>query len=110
MENGRRPTVILYSVGTAWSWDGETINKANGFLFQLQSSMFLVSFQILIQFFQLLREVTIKLQMKAVDIVYAYEIAYGVVTTLKSMRRRSTTEFSKQFSEASKLGHEKSSG
>ena len=91
-------------LGTDWSWDGETITKANGFLFQLQSSMFLVSFQILIQFFQILRKVTIKLQMKAVDVVYAYKIVKGVVSTLKSMRRRSTTEFTKQFSEASKLG------
>ena len=90
-------------LGTDWSWDGETITKANGFLFQLQSSIFLVSFQILIQFFQILREVTIKLQMKAVDVVYAYKIVKGVVSTLKSMRRRSTTEFTKLFSEASKL-------
>lgn len=34
--------------GTDWSWDGETITKANGFLFQLQSSQFLVAFQILL--------------------------------------------------------------
>ena len=42
--------------------------------------------------------------MKAVDVVYAYKIVKGVVSTLKSIRRRSTTEFTKQFSEASKLG------
>ena len=56
-------------LGTDWSWDGETITKANGFLFQLQSSSFLVAFQILVQVLQILREVTIKLQMKAVDVV-----------------------------------------
>ena len=27
-------------LGTDWSWDGETITKANGFLYQLQSSTF----------------------------------------------------------------------
>lgn len=35
--------------GTDWSCDGETITKANGFLFQLQSSSFLIYFQILVQ-------------------------------------------------------------
>ena len=75
-------------LGTDWKWDGETTTKASGFLFQLQSSTFFVSFQILIQFFQILREVTIKLQMKAVDVVYAYKMVEGVVSILKSMRRR----------------------
>jgi len=87
-------------LGTDWSWDGETITKANGLLFQLQSSSFLVSFQILVQVLQILREVTLKLQMKAVDVVYAYKM----VSTLKAMRRNLTTEFKKQFAEATKIG------
>ena len=52
-------------LGTDWNWDGETITKANGFLFQLQSSSFLVSFQILVQVLHILRELTVKLQMQA---------------------------------------------
>ena len=32
-----------------WSWDGETVTKANGFFSQLESSLFLVSLQILLQ-------------------------------------------------------------
>ena len=91
-------------LGTDWSWDGETITKANGFLYRLQSSTFLVSFQILMQFFQILRELTMKLQMKAVDVVYAYKMVNRVVSTLKCMRSRPTIEFKKQFSEADKLG------
>jgi hypothetical protein len=47
--------------GTSWSWDGETVTKANDFLFQLQSSVFLVTFQILLQIMQLLKELTLKL-------------------------------------------------
>ena len=31
-------------LGTDWSWDGETITRANGFLFQLNSSSFFGSF------------------------------------------------------------------
>ena len=61
-------------LGTDWSWDGETITKANGFLYQLQSSSFLLSFQILLQVFQLLREITLKLQMKAIDVISAYQL------------------------------------
>lgn len=41
-------------LGTDWSWDGETIIKANGFVFQLQSSSFLVAFQIIVQVLQIL--------------------------------------------------------
>lgn len=91
-------------LGIDWSWDGETITKAIGFLYQLQSSTFLVSVQILIQFFQILRELMIKLQLRATDVVYAYKSVIKVVSTLKSMRSRSTSEFKTQFSEAAKLG------
>ena len=72
-------------LGTNWSWDGETIT---GFLFQLQSSFFLVAFQIIVQVLQILREVKIKLQIKAVDVVYAYKIVKKVLSTLKARRRK----------------------
>ena len=39
------------SLGTDWNWDGETVTKANGFLYQFQSSTFLVCFKILLKFF-----------------------------------------------------------
>ena len=45
-----------------------------------------------------------KLQMKAVDVVYAYKMVNRVVSTLKCTRSRPTIEFKKQFSEADKLG------
>ena len=90
-------------LGTDWNWDRETVTKANGFLFQLQSSLFLVAFQILLQVFQILREVTIKLQSRAVDVASAYKLLSNVASTLKSIRDRSTTEFKKQFAEASRI-------
>ena len=34
-----------------WNWDGETVTKANGYLYQLESSSFLVSFVILLEIF-----------------------------------------------------------
>ncbi len=91
-------------LGTDWSWDGETVTKANGFLFQLQSPAFLICFQILLQFFQILKEVTVKLQMKAVDVVYAYKTVKPVVITLQRIRHNSTIEFKQQFSLAEELG------
>ena len=90
--------------GTDWNWDGETITKANGFLFQLQSSSFLICFKILHEIFQNLRSLTIKLQMQAIDVVYAYKDVQSVISTLKGMRERSSSEFKNIFSEAQKLG------
>ena len=91
-------------LGTDWNWDRETITKANGFLFQLQSSSFLLSLQILLQVLQVLRELTVKLQMQAIDVVYAYEMVNNVVSTIKALRQDPTIEFKKQFIQASKLG------
>ena len=39
-------------LGTDWNWDEEAITQANGFLFQLQSSTFLVAFCMLVQVYQ----------------------------------------------------------
>ena len=33
---------LFQSLGTDWNWDGDSVSKANGFLFQLESSSFLV--------------------------------------------------------------------
>ncbi len=88
-------------LGTDWTWDGESVNKESGYLFQLESSTFLIPFQILLQFFQLLREVTIKLQMRATDVVYALKTVKEVLSMLTSMRASSTT---KLFLAAAKLG------
>ena len=95
----------LYAdLGANWSWDGETVTKANGFLFQLQLSTFLVAFHILLQVMQVLKEVTLKLQMQAIDVVYAYKTVKSVVSMLNSLRHNSTAEFRKVFSDATKLG------
>ena len=91
----------LYSNFGTWNWDGE---KANGFLFQLQSSTFLAAFHILLQVMQVLKELTLKLQMQAIDVVYAYNAVQSVVTTMNFLRQNSTAEFKKVFSDATKLG------
>ena len=53
---------------------------------------------------QILKEVTLKLQMQAIDIVYAYKTVKSVVSMLNSLRHNSTAEFRKVFSDATKLG------
>jgi len=61
----------------------------------------LVCFKILLFY---LREITIKLQMQAIDVAYAYKQVSSVVTTLKNMRKESITEYRKIYGDATKLG------
>ena len=76
-------------LGTDWKWDGMSVTKANGFLLQLQSPSFLIAFQILLRILFVLRELTLKLQMQAIDVTYAYKQVNSAVTTLKKMSERS---------------------
>jgi hypothetical protein len=72
-------------LGTEWNWDGETLTRANGFLHQLESSSFLISFKTLLEVLTCLKSLTIKLQMQAIDILYAYREVKGVTSTLTVM-------------------------
>ena len=63
-----------------------------------------MSFQILVQVLQILRELTIKLQLKAIDVVSAYKLVNNVISRFKSMRANSVIEFKKQFEEAARIG------
>jgi hypothetical protein len=76
--------------GTNWAWDGDTITKANGFLYQLESCTFLICFKILLKVLYYLRDITVKLQMQAIDVCYAYN---QVVTALEKIRNEAITEF-----------------
>ena len=91
-------------LGTSWNWDGETNVKANGFLYQLQSSSFLISFKILLEVLSSLRSLTLRLQKEAMDVFYAHSQVNSVVATLKKIRDQAEKEFKAIFSEATKLG------
>jgi len=93
-------------LGTNWNWDGETISKANGFLYQLESSPFLISFKILLEALSSLRALTLKLQMQAIDVLYAYKEVKNTIKSLKEMRENSQREFNKIFTSANKLGQD----
>ena len=75
------------SLGVDWNWDGETITKATGFVHQLESSSFLVCFKILLEVLSQLRGLTLKLQMQAADIIYAYEEVGSIIVVGKDERR-----------------------
>ena len=47
-----------------------------------------------------------KLQMRAIDVVYAYKQVEKVISTLRSLRSDSVTEFRKLFSEALRIGRQ----
>ena len=93
-------------LGTDWNWDGETVTKANGFLFQLPSPSFLIAFKLLLCILYVLRELTVKLQMQAIDVTYAYQQVTSVVSTLKKMREDSSSQFHLIFTETTKLGQQ----
>ena len=87
-----------------WNWDGETVTKASGFLYQLESSPFFVSFVILLEVLLNLRELTCKFQMRAVDVLYGHREVKRVVSTFEKMRRNSEQEFRRIYRQATKLG------
>ena len=87
-----------------WDWDGETITKASGFLHHTESASYLVAFKILLEVLANLRGLTLKLQMQAGDVFYAYNEVTSIVDSLKGMRSRSQREFRRIFIEAAKLG------
>ena len=93
-------------LGTDWNWDGESITKVNGFLFQLQSPSFLIAFKILLRILYVLRELTMKLQMQAIDVTYAYQQVTSVVSILKKMREDSSSQFHSLFTATTQLGQQ----
>ena len=97
---------LYESLGTDWKWDTDTITKANGFLYQLESSSFLVCFKILLEVLTNLRCLTVKLQQRAVDVLSAYKEVESVIAMMRFMRDNSESEFARIFEETTKLGWE----
>ena len=92
------------SLGVDWNWDTETVMRATGFLHQLESSSFLICVQILLECLTRMRGLTLKLQMEAVDVLYAYKQVDNVIKSLKNMREKASHTFSVIFEETTQLG------
>ena len=89
--------------GNDWNWDGETVMKATGFIHQLESASFLICFQILLECLSRLRGLTVKLQMQAIDVVYAYKQVRALVSLFNGMRERADEAFGKIFKDTTTL-------
>ena len=89
-----------------WSWDSETVAKASGFLHQLNSFEFLISFCITMRVLSSLRSLTIKLQKKANDILAAYDLVSDVELELQLLKVKCDDEFHVWFEETKNLADE----
>lgn len=76
-----------------WSWDSETLTKANGFRHQVSSFEFLVSFNITMRIFSSLRSLTVNLQKKTHDILAAYEHVSDVQLEMELLKINCEEEF-----------------
>ena len=93
-------------LGTDWNWDSDSITKANGFLFQLQSPSFLIAFKILVHVLYVVRELIVKLQMQEIDVTYAYKQVTSAVSTLKQMKEDSSRQFYQLFIDTTRLSQQ----
>ena len=78
-----------------WSWDSETLTKANGFLRQLCSFEFCITMRILSS----LRSLTVNLQKRANDILAAYEHISDIMLELELLKTNCEEEFHSWFDE-----------
>ena len=93
-------------LGTDLDWNGETITKSNGFLFQLQSPSFVIDFKILLRILYGCKELTVKLQIQAINVIYVYQQVTSAIFTLKKMKEDESSQFHLLFTEITKLGHQ----
>ena len=89
-----------------WSWDTETLTKARGFLHQLVSFEFLVTFNVTMRVLSSLRFVTVKLQKKSSDILAAYEHVSEVMLDLELLKMNCEEEFRLWYHEIKTLADE----
>ena len=82
-----------------WSWDTDTLTKARGFLHQLNTFEFLVSFNITMRMLSCLRSLTVKLQKASNYIFAAYELVSDVQMEMELLKINCEEEFHLWFSE-----------
>ena len=71
-----------------------------------KAGLFFISylFQDTLEVLSYLRSLTLKLQMQALDVMYAYEQLNSVTSALKNMRELSDSEFKRIFQESTTIG------
>ncbi len=88
-----------------WSWDPDTLTKARGFLHQLNSFEFLLTFNVTMRILSSLRTLTVKLQKASIDILAAYKLVTEVQLDLELMKINCEEEFHLWFSEVKTLAN-----
>ena len=89
-----------------WSWDTDSLTKARGFLHQLVSFEFLVSFTVTMRILSILRFFTVNLQKKSNDILAAYEYVSEAHLDLELLKVNCEEEFHQWFSEMKTMADE----
>ena len=97
---------ICHCNSSEWSWDSESITKANGFLHNITSFQFLVAASIAMRLLSFLRSVTVRLQKRSIDIVNAYGQVHAIQNEMESFNANCDLEFHTWFVEISKLAQE----
>ena len=89
-----------------WSWDTDSLTKARGFLHQLVSFEFLVSFTVTMRILSILRFLTVNLQKKSNDILAAYEYVSEAHLDLELLKVNCKEELHQWFSEMKTMADE----
>ena len=83
----------------SWSWDSETMTKANGFFHQVTSFEFLTVFSITMRVLSILRCLTVNLQKRSHDVLTAYGHVSDVQLELEMLKVNCEDEFCTWFEE-----------
>ena len=97
---------ISHNASSEWSWDSESITKANGFLHNITSFQFLVTASIAIRLLSFLLCLTVKLPKCSIHILSGYEQVYTIQKELESFKLNCDQELYYWFVEISKLAQE----
>lgn len=88
-----------------WSWDAETKTKAQGILSSLGHFETIVSLIVLKNVLHPLREITIKLQKRDLDIRNAYSLLDSVKLDMENLRKEVDDRFNNWYTEIKKIAN-----
>ena len=93
-------------IAEEWNWDGDTKTRAQGMLANLDNFEFIVSLMVLKNVLQPLREITIKLQKRDIDIKCAYTLVMAIKADFTMLRNDIDERFKLWYQDALDLAKE----
>ena len=88
----------------SWSWDRETLTKANGLIHALTNFEFIVSLVVTLKCLSVLKPVSVKLQKKSNDVMTAYSLVTETREELQGYRNSGEDTFADWFEVCKTLG------